>query len=36
MPSKKNFFFFTIYKMKPFSIKTWSKIGVEVKKHNGK
>ena len=28
--------FFTMQKMKSFSIKTWSKIGVEIIKHNGK
>ena len=28
--------FFTIKKMKSLSIKTWSKIGVEIIKHNGK
>ena len=33
----KNFYFFLcMYKMKSFSIKTWSEIGVEVIKCNGK
>ena len=36
MLSKSFIFFVCMYKMKSFSIKTWSKIGVEVIKSNDK
>ena len=34
--SSKNIFFLCMYKMLTYSIKTWCKIGVEVRKCNGK
>ena len=36
MPSRKIVFFLCMYKMYTFSINTWSKIGVEAIKYNGK